>query len=85
MGRAGVVLKQILAAYGISQNKLAIAMGVRRWDVGRWVHEHSDPTGDSIVAIALALKQIHPEAAREFVRLYLGDLVDDQEQAKGEE
>ena len=30
MGRASVALKQILDTYGISQNKLAVTMGVSR-------------------------------------------------------
>jgi len=66
-------LKQVLEVYGISQNKLAVTMGIARANVNRWVHEQRDPAGDVIVEIKAALKQINPDAAEEFVRLYLGD------------
>jgi len=85
MGKAGKVLKQVLQTYGISQNKLAIQMGVRSSVVYRWFNELIDPTADTVVKMVKALKQINPEAAREFVRLYLGDLVDGEEQVEGEE
>jgi plasmid maintenance system antidote protein VapI len=78
MGKAGIALKQVLETYGISQNKLAVTMGIRRWDVGRWVHEHTDPTGETIVAITKALKLLDQEAAKEFVYLYLGIIVEDK-------
>lgn len=69
----GKALKQVLEIYGISQNKLAVTMGVPRPSVNRWVHEQRDPAGDVIFEIKEALKQINPEAADEFVRLYLCD------------
>ena len=71
MARVGKALKQVLENYGISQNKLAVTMGVPRPSVNRWVHEQRDPAGDVIFEIKEALKQIDPEAANEFVRLYL--------------
>jgi plasmid maintenance system antidote protein VapI len=71
MARVGKALKQVLEIYGISQNKLAVTMGVPRPSVNRWVHEQRDPAGDVIFEIKEALKQINPEAADEFVRLYL--------------
>ena len=67
----GKALKQVLEMYSISQNKLAVTMGVPRPNVNRWVHEQRDPAGDVIFEIKEALKQINPEAADEFVRLYL--------------
>ncbi|MBD2450800.1 helix-turn-helix transcriptional regulator [Nostoc sp. FACHB-152] len=79
MGKAGEALKQVLATYSISQNKLAVTMGIRRWDVGRWVHGRTDPTGDTIAEITKALQGINSEAALEFVRLYLGDIVQGEE------
>ncbi|MBD2114141.1 MULTISPECIES: helix-turn-helix domain-containing protein [Cyanophyceae] len=72
MGRAGNALQQVLEAYGISQNKLAVTMGTDRANVNRWVKELRDPAGDVIFEIKEALKQIDSEAAETFVRLYLG-------------
>ena len=85
MGRAGKALKQVLQTYGISQNKLAVALGVRASVVYRWFHELTDPTGDTIAEIALALQQINPAAAQEFVKLYLGDLLAGGEQTQDAE
>lgn len=48
-------------------------MSVDRSNVHRWVHEQRDPAGDVIVEIKNALKQLNPDAAEDFVRLYLGD------------
>jgi transcriptional regulator with XRE-family HTH domain len=80
MGKAGKALKQVLEIHGISQNKLAIALEVRASVIYRWVHELTDPTGESIAEIAKALQGIDPAAADEFVRLYLGDFMQNQEQ-----
>jgi transcriptional regulator with XRE-family HTH domain len=76
MGKASQALKQILERYGISQNKLAVAMGISRANVGRWFHG-LDPSAENIVGITEALKTIDPTAAKEFVRLYLGEIVED--------
>ena len=76
MGRAGQALKQVLDIYGISQNKLAVTLGVERGSVYRWVHEIRDPTAETVVQMLEALKQLNPEAAKEFVRLYLGEVVE---------
>ena len=73
MGKAGKALKQVLESYDISQNKLAVTMGVDRASVNRWVHEQRDPAGDVIVEIKNALRQLNPAAAEDFVNLYLGD------------
>jgi transcriptional regulator with XRE-family HTH domain len=72
MGRAGNALRQVLATYGISQNKLAVTMGTDRANVNRWVKELRDPAGEVIFEIKEALEQIDSEAAETFVRLYLG-------------
>ncbi len=48
--------------------------------VFRWFHEQTDPTGETIVEIVNALKGIEPAAAKKFVELYLGELVEDEEQ-----
>ena len=82
MGKAGSVLKQVLRKYGISQNKLAIAMGVRSSVVYRWFNELIDPTADTVVKIVTALRSLNPEAAKEFVRLYLGEIVEDPEDSQ---
>jgi transcriptional regulator with XRE-family HTH domain len=85
MGRAGKALKQVLQIYGISQNKVAVALEVRRSVIYRWVHELTDPTGDTIAEIAASLQKLNPAAAEEFVRLYLGDFMQGGEQRKEEE
>jgi transcriptional regulator with XRE-family HTH domain len=74
MGRAGSALRQVLETYGISQNKLAVTMGTDRANVNRWVKELRDPAGDVIFEIKEALNQLNPEAAAEFVCLYLGTI-----------
>ncbi|GAB4349522.1 MAG: hypothetical protein Fur0042_16880 [Cyanophyceae cyanobacterium] len=73
MGKAGQALRQALAAHGISQNQLAVKLDIKRSSVYRWCHELRDPNGETIVQIAIALREINPAAADEFVRLYLGD------------
>ncbi len=80
MGKAGTVLKRVLEVYGISQNKLAVAMGIGRSSINRWVNENRDPSGDAILEIRRGLLKIDPEAAEEFVRLYLDDSVEDEDQ-----
>jgi transcriptional regulator with XRE-family HTH domain len=71
MSRAGRALKQVLETYGISQNKLAISMGVSRGVVNNWVAERNAPTSDGVIEIRNALQSIEPDAAEEFIRLYL--------------
>jgi plasmid maintenance system antidote protein VapI len=72
MVKAGKALRQVLETYGISQNKLAVTMGIARANVNRWVHEQRDPAGDVIVEIKAALKQIRPEAAEAFASCIWG-------------
>ncbi|HIK52987.1 MAG TPA: helix-turn-helix transcriptional regulator [Oscillatoriales cyanobacterium M59_W2019_021] len=76
MGKASQALCWVLENYGISQNKLAVAMGISRANVGRWFHG-LDPSAENIAAITIALKQIDREAAKEFVWRYLGELLED--------
>lgn len=78
MGQAGRALKQVLEQFGISQNKLAVTLGVQRYVVYRWFHEQADPNGETIADITRALKLINPDAAREFVQLYLGEILEDK-------
>jgi len=85
MGKAGKALNQVLKTHGISQNKLAVALGVRGSVIYRWFHEITDPTGDTIAEIAQALQGINPDAAEEFVRLYLGDFLQDGEKTTNSE
>lgn len=76
MGRASASLKTVLDTYSISQNQLAVAMGISRANVGRWYHG-LDPNAENIAEVAKALKQLNPNAAKMFVQLYLGVIVED--------
>ena len=80
MGKAGQALRQALETYGISQNKLAVTLGVDRSVVFNWFHEKRDPAAETVVQIAEALKSINPGAAAEFIRLYVGDFLQDENQ-----
>lgn len=73
MGQAGKALRQVLETYGISQNQVAVKMGVGRSNVYRWVNEVRDPGAEMVLQLRYALREINPEAADEFVRLYLDD------------
>jgi transcriptional regulator with XRE-family HTH domain len=79
MGKAGNVLKQVLESFGITQYGLAKAMGVERTTVYRWVKGDRDPAADTVVEIVEALKLLNREAAEEFVRLYLGTVLTDED------
>lgn len=48
-------------------------MNVGRSNVHRWVNGTTDPVADAVFEIGDALEQIDPEAATEFIRLYLGE------------
>jgi transcriptional regulator with XRE-family HTH domain len=39
MGKAGKALRKVLDTHNISQNRLAMAMGIWRANVSRWVSE----------------------------------------------
>ncbi|MBE9241567.1 HNH endonuclease domain-containing protein [Synechocystis salina] len=73
MGKAGQALKETLELHNISQNRLAIALGVERPIVFRWFHEQIDPTGETIHQITTALETLDPDAASSFVDFYLGN------------
>lgn len=79
MGKVGKALRQVLESYGISQNKLAVTLGVKPSVVFRWFHEQTDPSGETIADIAEALQGMNPSAAEEFVRLYLGKYLSEQD------
>lgn len=79
MGRAGKALNQVLDTYGISQNKLAVAIGVDRSVVHQWVKEKRDPVAESVLAIAEGLEKINEAAAKEFLTLYLGRFAEGKE------
>lgn len=75
MGKAGQSLKQVLESYNISQSQLATELGVERPVVFRWFHEQTDPTAETVVEIVQAIQSINPVASRDFIQLYLGDLI----------
>jgi transcriptional regulator with XRE-family HTH domain len=73
MGKAGRVLKAVMQSYGISQGKLAAAMGVGSSNVYRWANEIRDPGSETVMRILEAMETINPDAATEFRKLYMGD------------
>ncbi|MFM1843233.1 MAG: hypothetical protein RLZZ490_1975 [Cyanobacteriota bacterium] len=77
MGKAGQALRQALTTHQISQNSLAVTMGVDRAKVYRWYHEKIDPTSETVVEIVKALNQLKPEAAKTFIENYLTDLINE--------
>ncbi|MBE9115133.1 helix-turn-helix transcriptional regulator [Lusitaniella coriacea LEGE 07157] len=79
MGKAGKALKQVLDTYNISQNRLAVTMGVRRSNVHRWVNETRDPVAEAVLEIRKGLQKINPEAAVAFIHWYLDDSEDTEE------
>ncbi|HIK31190.1 MAG TPA: helix-turn-helix transcriptional regulator [Oscillatoriales cyanobacterium M59_W2019_021] len=79
MGKAGQALKQALERHSVSQYVLAATLGIERANVHRWVREIRDPTAERVYEITEALQQLNPEAAKEFVRLYLGKVVEDSD------
>jgi len=76
MGKAGKALRQVLTTYGISQNQLAMTMGIGRSTVHYWFKETQDPLAESVIEIIAALQKIDENAAKDFVRLYLGSIVE---------
>ena len=81
MGRAGKALREVLTQYGISQNSLAVKMGLQRSAIYKWYHEERDPTAETVVDIVEALKNINDEAADDFIRLYLGIIVHNKKES----
>ncbi|WP_272116571.1 helix-turn-helix domain-containing protein [Spirulina major] len=80
MGRAGQALRHTLEQHKISQNKLAVTMGIDRPKVHRWYHEKIDPTAETVVGIVLALNKLDSEAAKTFLESYLGELINNPSQ-----
>ena len=78
MRQAGKAPREVLKTYGISQNKLAVAMGIERSAVYKWVHEERDPTAETVVGIVKALRTMNSEAAETFIKLYLGEPTEDK-------
>jgi transcriptional regulator with XRE-family HTH domain len=79
MGKAGKALRQVLETYSISQNQLAVEMGISRATVHNWVQEKRDPVAESVLAIVEALEKINEAAAKEFLTLYLGRFAQEDE------
>lgn len=71
MGKAGKALRQVLQTYEISQNRLAVTMGINRSTVYQWFKEITDPSAESVTEIVKALSQINEAAAEDFIGLYL--------------
>ncbi|MBH8574352.1 helix-turn-helix transcriptional regulator [Nostocaceae cyanobacterium CENA369] len=75
MGRAGKALKQVLETYDISQNQLAVTMGIGRSSINRWVNESRDPSAEAVIEVIEGLEKINSAAAKDFLVLYLGRIV----------
>ena len=73
MGKAGKALKQVLRVNNISQSKIASALGVERPIVFCWFHEQADPAAETVARIVEILRKLNPDAAAEFIHLYLGN------------
>lgn len=71
MGKAGKALRYVLETYGISQNRLAVTMGIGRATVNQWFHETRDPAAEAVTEIIKGLRQLDEAAAEKFIDLYL--------------
>jgi transcriptional regulator with XRE-family HTH domain len=80
MGKAGKALRQVLETYGISQNRLAVTMGINRSTVSQWFNETRDPSAEAVTEIVAALEKLSEAAARDFLVLYLGRTIRDDDQ-----
>lgn len=80
MGRAGQALREVLESYSITQSQLATALGVERPIFFRWYHGQTDPSAERVAEIVRTIQAINPEASREFVEIYLGNLTISQPQ-----
>jgi len=78
MGKAGEALRQVLQTYSISQNQLAVTMGIGRSTVHYWYQNTQDPSAEAVLEIRKALRKIDPAAAQEFIRLYLDESDEDE-------
>ena len=79
MGKAGKALRLVLEKHEISQNRLAVTMGLARSTVNQWFHEITDPSAESVTQIVAALETLNEAAAKEFIALYLGRIAQDDE------
>lgn len=73
MGKAGLALQQTLERHNISQNQLAVAMGVDRSNISRWVNQSRDPSAEALHHLYHSLDRLNPAAAQTFLHLYLHD------------
>lgn len=73
MGKAGNALRQVLINYEIKRSQLAKTMGINAGVVSRWVSEDRDPLAEALFETYRALQTLKPEAAEEFIRLFLKD------------
>lgn len=78
MGKAGKALREVLETYEISQNRLAVVMGIARSTVSHWFNETRDPSAEAITEIVKALRKLDETAAKEFVELYLKESFEDE-------
>jgi len=78
MGKAGKALRQVLETYEISQNKLAVVMGIARSTVSHWFNETRDPSAEAVTEIVKALRKLDEAAAKEFIELYLKESWEDE-------
>lgn len=72
MGKASKALRQVLKDRGITQNKLATALGIEGSIISHWCDEQIDPTAETVAEIVELLQGIEPSVAENFIRLYLG-------------
>lgn len=75
MGKAGKALRYVLEAHDISQNRLAVTMGVNRSTVNNWFNETRDPSAEAVTEIVKALRQLNETAAEDFINLYRNNFV----------
>jgi transcriptional regulator with XRE-family HTH domain len=78
MGKAGKALREVLETYEISQNRLAVVMGIARSTVSHWFNETRDPSAEAVTEIVKALRKLNEAAAKEFVELYLKESFEDE-------
>jgi DNA-binding XRE family transcriptional regulator len=77
MGKAGQVLKKVLAEFEVSQYSFAVALDIKRNSVYRWANENRDPSAKTALEIVRALKTLNLLAAKAFLERYLGEEVKD--------
>ncbi|MFB8791849.1 MAG: helix-turn-helix transcriptional regulator [Potamolinea sp.] len=81
MGKAGKALRQVLQAYKISQNKLAVVMGIGRSTMHYWYSGTAVPSADAVLEIRKGLRKIDPAAADDFIRLYLDESEEEERES----